>query len=132
MQQEKFAELHGAIAAHLNAIAERDLAGAEKFVATESTAIESYRLAAAEIAKLPAPIKVEALGLARIGRHFISKLKIESDARTLKFLYRWRQERDGRWLIAAVEDISNKRSPWSDVPDLKTAVAQVRAENGNA
>jgi hypothetical protein len=132
MQQENFAELHGAIAAHLNAIAGRDLAGAEKFAAKASTTIDAYRQAASEIAKLATPIKVEALGLARIGRHFISKLKISSQSQTLKFLYRWRQEADGKWLIAAVEDISNKRSSWSDVPDLKTAVAQVRAENGNA
>ena len=132
MQQENFAELHSAIAAHLSAIAELDVAGAEKFVATNSTTLEAYRQAASEIAKLPTPIKVEALGLARIGRHFMSKLKIGSDSQTLKFLYRWRQERDGKWLIVAVEDISNKRSSWSDVPDLKTAVAQVRAENGNA
>ncbi|MDO8432439.1 MAG: hypothetical protein Q7S58_08535 [Candidatus Binatus sp.] len=132
MEQERFPELHGAIAAFREAIARRDTSVAEKFVAAAASTLEAYRQAAAEIAKLPDPIAVEALGLARIGGHFISKLKIESGARTLKFLYRWRREPDGRWLIVAVEDISNKRSSWSDVPDLKTAAAQVRAENGNA
>jgi hypothetical protein len=132
MEHEKFPELHTAIAAHVDAIARRDVASAEKFASPASTTIDAYRQAAAEIAKLPNPVTVEALGLARIGRHFISKLKISSSSQTLKFLYRWRREADGKWLIVAAEDISNKRSSWSDVPDLKTAVAQVRAENGNA
>ncbi len=130
MEQERFPELHAAIAAHIDVIARRDTASAEKFALPAG--LEAYRHAAAEIARLPDPITVEALGLARIGAHFISKLKIEAGAQALKFLYRWRREPDGKWLIVAVEDISNKRSSWSDVPDLKTAIAQVRAENGNA
>ena len=130
MEQERFPELHTAIAAHIDAIAHRDTAGAEKFALR--VGLDAYRHAAAEIARLRGPITVEALGLARIGAHFISKLKIEAGAQALKFLYRWRREPDGKWLIVAVEDISNKRSSWSDVPDLKTAIAQVRAENGNA
>src|SRR5216683_1282050 len=132
MEQERFPELHAAIAAHIDAIAHRDAAGAEKFALPAAVTIDAYRNAAAEIARLTDSITVEALGLARIGAHFISKLKIEAGAHALKFLFRWRREPDGKWLIVAVEDISNKRSSWSDVPDLKTAIAQVRAENGNA
>ncbi len=128
MEQERFPELHAAIADFCEAIASRDKSGAEKF----ASSIEAYRQAADEIAKLQNPINVEALGLARIGRHFISKIRISSGTSILKFLCRWRRESDGRWLIVAVEDISNKRSAWSDVPDLKTAAAQALAENGNA
>ena len=34
--------------------------------------------------------------------------------------------------LASVEDTTGKRSSWSDIPDLAAAVAQARAENGNA
>ena len=49
-----------------------------------------------------------------------------------RVLYRWRKEADGKWANRSVEDTTDKRSSWSDIPDLAAAVAQARAGNGNA
>jgi hypothetical protein len=127
--QEQITELHEAIAAHASALAEAP-ALAEKLVL--AAAMEAWRKAAAEIARMARPVAVKPLGLAKIGAQYISKVGIESAAGRRVVLYRWRREADGRWLVAGVEDISGKRSPWSDVPDLATAAAERRARNGNA
>jgi hypothetical protein len=127
--QEQITELHEAIASHAGALSESP-ALAEKHVLP--VAMESYRKAAAEIAQMKKPIKVKPLGLAKIGAQYISKVGIENAGGRRVVLYRWRHEADGRWLVAGVEDISGKRSPWSDVPDLAAAAAERRARNGNA
>ena len=129
-QVDKVPELHEAIEAHAAALAAGDCNSAEKFALPG--AIETYRHAAAEIAKLPKPVKVEALALAKVGFQYISKLGITSAGGKRRVLYRWRKEADSRWAIVSVEDTTNKRSPWSDIPDLAAAAAQARAENGNA
>ena len=121
--------MHEAIAAHAKALAAGD-ASSEKFVLPR--AIDAYRKANAKIARMPKPIEVAPLALAKIGAQYISKLGIESAGRKRRVLYRWRREADGRWLVAEVEDISEKRSPWSDIPDLAAAAAQARAEARNA
>ena len=77
-------------------------------------------------------IEVEPLALAKIGAQYMSKMGIETAGGKRRVLFRWRREDDGRWLIAEVEDISEKRSPWSDIPDLVAAAAQARAEARNA
>jgi len=123
-------ELRETIAAHANAIELGDGAAGEKFVA--GNAIDAYRQAAAEIARLAKPVEVETLALAKIGAQYISKIKIVGAERHRRVLYRWRKEADGKWRIAGVEDTTDKRSSWSDVPDLAGAIAQVREENGNA
>jgi hypothetical protein len=123
-------ELRETIAAHAEAIASGDLAAAEKFV--DGIAIDAYRQAAAEIARLQKPVIVETLALAKIGAQYMSKIRIVGAERHRRVLYRWRKDADGKWMIAGVEDTTDKRSPWSDVPDLAAAVAQVREENGNA
>ncbi len=127
--QEQITELHEAIAAHAKALAEAP-AAAERVVLP--AAMEAYRKASAEIALMAKPIEVKPLGLAKIGAQYISKVEIENAAGKRRVLYRWRREADGRWLVAGVEDISGKRSPWSDVPDLAAAAAERRARNGNA
>ena len=129
-QPESTTELREAIAAHAKAIESGDLAAAEKFV--HSSAIDGYRQAAAEIARLKKPVEVEALALAKVGAQYISKIRIVGAERHRRVLCRWRKEADGKWMIAGVEDTTNKRSPWSDVPDLAAAVSRVREENGNA
>jgi len=125
-------DLRDAIATHAEALAANDSATAEKFVLPQ--AIELHRQAAAEIARIPHPRTLEKLALAKIGFQYISKLRFTRGNETAmrRVLYRWRKEADGKWLIVGVEDTTGKRSSWSDIPDLAAAVAQARAENGNA
>lgn len=123
-------ELRETIAAHAKAIADGDIGGAEKYAHRD--AIDAYRQTAAEIARLQKPLAVETLALAKIGGQYISKLRIVGTGAHRRVLYRWRKDAGGTWMIAGVEDTTNKRSPWSDVPTLAAAAAQVRAENGNA
>lgn len=127
---DKITELREAIASHAAALAAGDCAKAEAFALPG--AIEAHRQAAAEIARIAQPVKVETLALAKVGFQYISKLRFTGAGAMRRVLYRWRKEADGKWLIVSVEDTSNKRSPWSDVPDLAAAAAQARAENGNA
>jgi len=130
-QLDKIPELREAIAAHAAALASGDSAAAEAFAVPG--ALETHRQAAAEIARIARPVKVETLALAKVGFQYISKLRFTDGGGAMRrVLYRWRKEAGGKWLIAAVEDTTNKRSPWSDVPDLAAAVALARAGNGNA
>lgn len=127
---DKIDDLREAIASHTAALASGDSAVAEKFVLPP--AMELHRAAAAEIQRLRKPVTIEKQALAKIGYQYMSKVRFVSGASARRVLYRWRKEPDGRWLIVGVEDTTGKRSPWSDVPDLATATAQARAENGNA
>ena len=123
-------DLRDAIATHAAALAAGDSAQAGAFVLP--VAIETHRQAAAEIARIAQPRKVETLALAKIGFQYISKLRFTNGGAMRRVLYRWRKEADGNWVIVSVEDTTGKRSSWSDIPDLAAAIAQVRAENGNA
>jgi hypothetical protein len=123
-------DLRDAIATHAAALAACDSTAAEKFVLPN--AIETHRQASAEIARIPRPAKVETLALAKVGFQYISKLRFTNGDAMRRVLYRWRKETDGKWVIVSVEDTTGKRSSWSDIPDLAAAVAQARAENGNA
>jgi len=107
-----------------------EVAEAEGFAHRD--AIDAYRGVALEISRLSGPLAVEDLALAKIGAQYISKLRIVGVGAYRRVLYRWRKEVDGTWVIAGVEDTTNKRSPWSDVPTLAAAAGQVRGENGNA
>ena len=123
-------DLRDAIATHAAALAAGDSTAAEKYVLPQ--AIETHRQAAAAIARIPRPAKVETLALAKVGFQYISKLRFTNADAMRRVLYRWRKEADGKWVIVSVEDTTGKRSSWSDIPDLAAAVAQARAENGNA
>ena len=123
-------DLRDAIATHAAALAGFDSTTAEKFVLPQ--AIETHRQAAAEIARIARPAKVESLALAKVGFQYISKLRFTNGDAMRRVLYRWRKKGDGKWVIVSVEDTTGKRSSWSDIPDLAAAVAQARAENGNA
>src|ERR1700723_3535097 len=123
-------DLRDAIATHAAALAAGDSTAAEKLVVPN--AIETHRQAAAEIARIPKPAKVETLALAKIGFQYISKLRFTNGDAMRRVLYRWRKEADGKWVIVSVEDTTGKRSSWSDIPDLAAAVAQARGETGNA
>src|ERR1700730_3257613 len=115
-------ELRAAIAAHAKALGAGETAAAETFA--QPGAIDAYREVAAEIARVAEPRRVEDLALAKIGAQYISKIRIVGAGSHRRVLYRWRREVDGAWVIAGVEDTTNKRSPWSDVPTLAAAAAQ--------
>jgi hypothetical protein len=123
-------DLREAIAAHAAALAAVDSAKAEAFAVPG--AIEVHRDAAAEIARIPQPVKVETLALAKVGFQYISKLRFTNGGAMRRVLYRWRKEDDGTWRIVSVEDTTGKRSSWSDIPNLAVAIEQARAGNGNA
>jgi hypothetical protein len=123
-------DLHEAIATHAAALAAGDSAKAEAFVLPGAS--EAHRHAAAEIARIAQPVKVETLALAKVGFQYISKIRFTKGAAMRRVLYRWRKEADGKWLIVSVEDTTGKRSSWSDIPNLAAAIAEARAGNGNA
>src|SRR5260370_42517204 len=123
-------ELRATIAAHAEAIAAGETAAAENFAHRD--ALDAYREVASEIARLSGPAEVQTLALRKIGAQYISKLRIVSAGAHRRVLYRWRREADGKWRIASVEDSTNKRSSWSDVPELSASTRQLRAENGDA
>ena len=96
------------------------------------SAIEAYRQAAAEIARIAQPVKVEALALAKVGFQYISKIGFSERRGDASRAVPMAQRGGRRWAIVSVEDTTGKRSSWSDIPDLAAAVAEARAGNGNA
>jgi hypothetical protein len=129
-QLENIDDLRAAIATHAESLAAGDSVNAEAFALR--SAIEAYRQAAAEIARIAEPVKVEALALAKVGFQYISKIRFSNGEAMRRVLYRWRKEPNGKWLIVSVEDTTGKRSSWSDIPNLTAAIAEARAGNGNA
>jgi len=121
----KIPALEQSIAAFQDALAKGDLSAAEALVASQAR--DSFReIAGAALAKGPAQ-SAERIGFARIGFHYMMKLRLVSAGAKITWLLRWREE-NGAWRLAAIEDLSSKRSPWSDVPTL----ANARREVGNA
>ena len=114
----EFPELDKAIAEYANAITSGDLQKAESFLSDGADG--SHREFASKIAK--GSIKgFIALGRSRIGFQHMSKVRFLTEGEPLLILNRWRQE-NGAWRIASTEDLSGKRSPWSDIetpPALK-------------
>jgi hypothetical protein len=107
----EFPELDRAIDAHASAIAAGDLSAARMFLS--ATANDSHDQFISKIAKgsIKGFIK---LGRARIGMQHMSKIRFLTDGEPLLMVNRWREE-NGAWRIADSEDLSGKRSPWSDI-----------------
>ena len=107
----EFPELERAIDAHAHAIASGDLRTASAFLSAGSN--ESHGMFVAKIRN--AHVKeIVKLGRARIGAHHMSKIRFLTDGAPLLMVNRWREE-NGNWRIADTEDLSGKRSPWSDI-----------------
>ncbi len=123
-EPDKFPELDDAIAAHARAVCGGDLKSAEAFAA--DAALAAHR-AVFTAARADSPADFVELGRARIGFQYVSKMRFTLGERNLTALLRWRLEDDGKWRIAEIEDLSGKRSPWSDIPP-----PAARTENGNA
>ena len=117
-----FPELESAIDAHSHALVAGDLATARSFLSTGSIQLHDEFATKIKAASVKEIVK---LGRARIGVQHISKIRFLTDGEPLLMLNRWREE-DGAWRIADTEDLSGKRSPWSDI-EVPTAL---RSANG--
>jgi len=115
-------ELDASVAGHASAFSHGDDRAAERFVV--NTALEAHRAAFARSSAIGVPREFEVLARARLGLHYVVKVRFHSDGREVLLQNRWRMEPDGTWRIVEVEDLG-LRSPWTK-PDLTQSV------NGNA
>ncbi len=106
----EFPELDSAIDLHARAIQKGDLAAANAFLSGVNNAHEQF------VAKIKKGSIKEIIKLARarIGEQHMSKIRFLTDAEPLVMVNRWREE-NGAWRIADTEDLTGKRSPWSDI-----------------
>lgn len=107
----EFPELDKAIEAHARAIAAGDISAARAFLSAGTN--DSHNQFVSKIAKGAIKEFVK-LGRARIGEQHMSKVRFLTDGEPLVMVNRWRDE-NGAWRIADSEDLSGKRSPWSDI-----------------
>jgi hypothetical protein len=117
----EFPELDKAIDAHANAIMSGDASGAKAFLSSANQAHDEF---VSKIAKGTVK-EIIKLGRARIGMQHMSKIRFLTEGAPLLMVNRWREE-NGAWRIADSEDLSGKRSPWSDI-EVPTAL---RSANG--
>ena len=115
-------ELDEAVAGHARAFAHGDDRPAERFVT--NAVIEAHRAAFARSSALLAPRDFQVLARARLGLHYVVKVRFHRDGREVLLQNRWRMEPDGTWRIVEVEDLG-LRSPWTK-PD------QTQTVKGNA
>jgi hypothetical protein len=108
----KIPELEERIAQHARALTASDDRGAEAMVTTAGLA--TWRSVAAAINTRRPLDGYELLACAKIGMQFIAKTRFSTAGGALTLLIRWKHT-DGKWMITEAEDISGKRSPWSDL-----------------
>jgi hypothetical protein len=109
----KVPDLNERIAAHARAVIAGDDATAEAFVASASLA--PWRAACASI-KGQYPFRdFDLLARAKIGMQYMAKTRFHGAHGVSTLLIRWKKL-DGTWTIADAEDITGKRSPWTDIP----------------
>ena len=122
---EKPAELREAIAAHASAVVARDYSGAERFVA--SPALEGYRRALDEASRCGPFDSYTAPGLARLGSHYIAKVRFAGPRGSALMQIRWQPEADGNWRIAEAEYFAPEHSPWTGVGRPRPATTAGKA-----
>lgn len=105
-------ELDERIAQHARALIASDERAAEALVTPAGLA--TWRSVAAAIGARRPLDGYELLACAKIGMQFIAKTRFSSASGALTLLIRWKQT-EGGWMIAEAEDVSGKRSPWSDL-----------------
>jgi hypothetical protein len=115
-------ELDESVAGHASAFSHGDERAAERFVV--NAALEAHRAAFARSSALSAPREFEVLARARLGLHYVVKVRFHRDGREVALQNRWRREPDGTWRIVEVEDLG-LRSPW-------TKPEKTQPLNGNA
>ena len=103
-------DLAVAIEAHARAIADGDGESAAAFV--EARAQPAHRAALARVSALRPPCRFDVVARARLGFHYIVKVRFNGaggDAVTLQ--NRWLKEDGAKWRITEVEDLG-VQSPW--------------------
>jgi len=108
----KVPELDERIAEHACVLIANDDRAAEAMVTP--TGLATWRALAATISARRPLDRYELLACAKIGMQFMAKTRFSGASGALTLLIRWKQT-DGKWMIAEAEDISDKRSPWSDL-----------------
>jgi hypothetical protein len=108
----KIPELDERIAQHARALIAGDDRAVEGMVTAAGLA--TWGSVVATVRERRPLDRYELLACAKIGMQFMAKTRFSSAGSALTLLIRWKQV-DGKWMIAAAEDISAKRSPWSDL-----------------
>jgi hypothetical protein len=122
---DKVPELRETIAAYARAIVARDEAAAERFVT--AAALEGYRMAIGAAAQCGPFESYMAPALARLGSHYISKVRFTGPRGSALMQIRWKREADGTWRIAEAEYYPPGRSPWTGVGRPKPAAVMGKA-----
>lgn len=103
-------ELEAAVAAHAAAIVAGDDRAAASWV--DERAAAAANAAMARMAQIGPPAGCDVIAKARLGFHWIVKLRITGRAgATITLQNRWHRERGGDWRLIEVED-AGLRSPW--------------------
>jgi hypothetical protein len=119
--------LNERIAAHAEALVRGDDLAAEAFVSP--AALGEYRAALAGLGGRRPFAAVTPLALAKIAFQYISKIALDGARGRTKLQIRWRQDSEGGpFLIASAEDLTGKRSSWSDIQHY--SAAQTGGSNG--
>jgi hypothetical protein len=120
----EFPELEKLIDEHANAIIAGDVAATKTFLSRGANEAHDQFVAGIKKGAIKSYVKV---GRARIGAQHMSKIRFLTEGEPLLMVNRWRQE-NGAWRIADSEDLSGKRSPWSDIE----VPAALRSANGSS
>lgn len=112
-------ELEQAIQAHADAFLGGSRDAAERFVAERG--LETHRAAISSATDKRPLQSFEILACAKIGRQYIAKVRWTGAQGNFVSQNRWSEEGDRGWKIVEVEDLTAKRSPWSDIPRLTAA-----------
>ena len=118
----EFPELEKLIEAHASAIVAGDAATARKFLAPAGCPSHDEFVSNVRKGSIKNYVK---LARARIGQQHMSKIRFLTEGEPLLMVNRWREE-NGTWRIADSENLSGKRSPWSDIE----VPAALRSANG--
>src|ERR1700730_15395038 len=112
-------ELEAAVAAHAAALVAGDERGAAAFGGAR--AIAAHAAAIAPAASIRPFGRDEVIARARLGFHYIVKLRLTGRAgATMTLQNRWHRESGGAWRLIEIED-AGFRSPWTK-PDVAIAV----------
>jgi hypothetical protein len=104
-------DLLAAAQAHARALADGDSDTAAAFV--DARAEQAYRAALARVSMLRPPVHFDIIARARLGFHFIVKVRFHgAGGDSATFQNRWRQEDGPKWRIVEIDDLG-LQSPWT-------------------